>query len=321
VEYHPFQPGCLDAWIRNGDPLDRLEAMRLFVRVVECGSFSAVAREAGVGQPAVSKQIAALEAHLGAPLVLRSSRRITVTQAGQTFYESAVRLVQDLEAAESSVGKGQSSPAGLVRLTAAPVLGRLHVVPLLPRFLERYPDIVVELSASERHVDLIGEGIDLAVRHGPLEDSALTARRVASAHFVTAATPAYFAAHGRPTRPADLDTHACIAYAPRREVRPWRFLAADGSAILHHPKARVRTGDAEQIRAAVLCGLGIAHGPSWLFAPEIASGEVVTVLRRYQPEPQPISLVHPAGRRPTAKVQVLMDYLAQALAKVESLRR
>ena len=204
--------------------MDRFDAIRLFVRVVECGSFSAVAREGGVGQPAVSKQIAALEAHLGVQLLLRSSRRITITQAGQTFYESAIRLVEDLEAAESLVGSRQSSPAGLVRLSTAPALGRLYVVPILPAFLQRFPEISVEISASERHVDLIGEGVDLT------------------------------------------------------------------------------------------------HAPGWLFAPEIASGEVLCVLEGYQPEPMPVSLVHTAGRRPAAKVRALMTFIAEALPRNKYLR-
>ena len=298
--------------------MDRLDALRLFVRVVECGSFSTVARETGVGQPAVSKQIAALEAHLGAQLVLRTSRRITITEAGQAFYDAATRLVDDYEAARSLIGKGQASPSGLVRMTAAPVLGRLYVVPLLPRFFERYPDVSVELSASERHVDLIGEGIDLALRHGPLPDSSLTARQIATASFVTVAAPAYLARHGVPTVPADLDTHACVAFAPMREIRSWRFQAGD-APVLHHGRGRFRTADAEQVRAAVLAGLGITQAPGWLFAPEIASGEVVCVLQAFQPPPMPLHLVHAAGRRPAARVRALMDFIDEALPRNEYL--
>jgi DNA-binding transcriptional LysR family regulator len=294
--------------------MDRLDAIRLFVRVVECGSFSAVGRENGIGQPAVSKQIAALEAHLGAQLVLRTSRKITVTEAGQAFYESATRLVDDFEAARSLVGKGQASPSGLVRLTAAPVLGRLYVMPILPRFFERYPDVSVELSASERHVDLIGEGIDLALRHGPLPDSSLTARQIATASFVTVATPGYFALHGTPGTPAELENHSCIAFAPMREIRSWRY-ENEGGTIAHYPRGRFRTADAEQVRAAVLAGLGIAHTPGWLFASEIASGEVTSVLCKYQPPSLPINLVHAAGRRPAAKVRALMDFIAEALPR------
>lgn len=300
--------------------MDRLEAIRLFVRVVECGSFSAAAREIGLGQPAVSKQISALESYLGASLILRTSRKIHVTEAGQTFYESAIRLVDDFEAAESLVGKGHSSPAGLIRVTAAPVLGRRCVVPLLPRFFEQYPDITIEFSASERHVDMIGEGIDLAIRHGNLEDSGLTARCVAFAPFVTVGSKGYFVATCHPNTPAELESHTCVAYAPRREPRPWRFRAINGSTILHHPRGRFRTSDAEQVRAAVLAGLGMAHAPAWLFAPEIETGEVLQVLSSYAPEPLPISLVHPAGRRQTARLRVLMDFFAHWLPQARGLQ-
>ena len=148
--------------------MDRFDAMRMFVRVVESGSFSAVARETGVGQPSVSKQIAQLEAHLGAQLMRRTSRSMSLTEAGQTFYESAVRLVDDLAAAESLIGRGQTAPSGLVRATIAPVFARLYVVPRLPEFFARYPDISVELLVSERTVNLIEEGVDLAVHNGEL---------------------------------------------------------------------------------------------------------------------------------------------------------
>ncbi|KLU27226.1 LysR family transcriptional regulator, partial [Caballeronia mineralivorans PML1(12)] len=243
--------------------MDRLDAMRLFVRVVERGSFSAVAREVGVGQSAVSKQIAALEAHLGAQLMRRTSRSMTLTDAGHVFYESALRLVDEFDAAESLVGRGQSAPSGLIRVTVAPVFGRLYIVPRLPEFFARYPDISVELTGSGRNINLVEEGVDLAIRNGELADSSMIVRRIA--------TPAYLAVRGAPLTPADLDAHACLIFAPHHEPLPWEF--RDGSrSILHHPRANFRTADAEQIRAAVLADLGLAHGPVWAFAPEIASG-------------------------------------------------
>ncbi|THD64315.1 LysR family transcriptional regulator [Phenylobacterium sp.] len=293
--------------------MDRLDALRLFVRVVESGSFSAAAREAGVGQSAVSKQIAALEARLGAQLVRRTSRSMSLTDAGQGFYESAVRLVDEFEAAESLIGRGQSAPSGLVRVTTAPVFGRLYVVPRLPAFFARYPDISIELSASERAVNLIEEGVDLAIRHGVLADSALIVRKLANAPFATVASPAYLAARGVPATPTELQGHACLIFAPHREVRPWEFRDGAG-VVLHHPAANFRTGDAEQIRAAVLAGLGLSHGPIWLFAPEIASGEVRVVLGAYAPGPLAVSAVHPAGRRLPTKLRVLIDFLAEAFA-------
>jgi LysR family transcriptional regulator for bpeEF and oprC len=294
--------------------MDRFDAMRMFVRVVQSGSFSAVAREAGVGQPSVSKQIARLEAHLGAQLLRRTSRSMTLTEAGQTFYESAVRLVENLEAAESLVGRGQTAPSGLVRVTLAPVFARLYVVPNLPVFLDRYPDISVELLVSERTINLIEEGVDLAIHNGELIDSSLVVRTIATTPVVTVGSPAYLAARGEPQSPSDLEQHSCIIFAPRGEPRPWGLKGKSGP-VVHHPAGRFRTADAEQIRAAVLADLGLAHAPCWLFAPEIASGAVRAVLAAYQPAPLAISTVHPAGRRPPTKVRVFTEFLIEALAR------
>jgi LysR family transcriptional regulator for bpeEF and oprC len=294
--------------------MDRFDAIRMFVRVVESGSFSAVAREAGIGQPSVSKQIAQLEAHLGAQLLRRTSRSMTLTEAGQTFYEAAVRIVESVEAAESLIGRGQIAPSGLVRVTLAPVFARLYVVPHLPAFLDRYPDISVELLVSERTLNLIEEGIDLAIHNGELLDSMLVVRKIATTPIVTVASPAYLAARGEPMSPRDLEQHSCVIFAPRGEPRAWGFSGKFGP-VAHHPSGRFRTADAEQIRAAVLANLGLAHAPGWLFASEIASGAVRTVLTGYQPPPLPISTVHPAGRRLPTKVRVFAEFLVEALGR------
>ena len=298
--------------------MDRLEAMHLFVRVVESGSFSAVARESGLGQPAVSKQIAALESHLGAQLLLRTSRSMTLTDAGQTFYESAVRLLDDLSDAESLVGRGQSAPSGLVRITTAPVFGRLCIVPRLPEFFARYPDIAVELSASAQNVNLLEEGVDLAVRVGDLGDSTLVARKIAVAPFVTVATPAYLERYGTPVMPADLERHAAIIFLHHGEPRTWEFAGTAGP-ILHHPRGGFRTADAEQIRAAALAGLGVSHGPAYMFAPDIASGALQAVLPDHRPAPLLVSAVYPSSRRLPTKVRAVLDFLVDALREDPSL--
>lgn len=292
--------------------MDRFDAMRMFVRVVQSGSFSATAREVGVGQPFVSKQIAQLEAHLGAQLLRRTSRSMTLTEAGQSFYEATVRIIDDLDAAESLVGHGQTAPSGLVRVTVAPVFARLYLVPRLSHFFARYPDISIEMRVTERTVNLIEEGIDLAIHNGPLTDSSLLARAIATTSVTTVATPAYLAARGEPSSPTDLEHHACVVFAPRGEPRPWEFKGKFG-AIVHHPKGRFLTADAEQIRAAVLADLGLAHAPGWMFAQEIASGTVRPVLLEYEPEPLPISAVHPAARRLPTKVRIFTEFIIEAL--------
>jgi LysR family transcriptional regulator for bpeEF and oprC len=298
--------------------MDRMEAISLFVRVVDSGSFSAVARSLGVGQPAVSKQIAALEAHLGAQLLQRTSRSITLTEAGRDFYESGVRLVGELEAAESRVGRGRIAPSGLVRATLAPVFGRLYVVPRLQEFFARYPDVGVDLVVADRVMNLVEEGIDLGVHNGELTDSTLIASKIAQTRVVTVATPAYLKTNGEPAIPADLERHSCITYAPQGTPRVWGFHGRFG-AITHQPKCAFRTNDAEQIRAAVLANMGLAHTPGWLFAAEIASGAVREVLMDYEPAKLAISAVRPGGKFLASKVRVFIDFLAETFADEPSL--
>lgn len=292
--------------------MDRLGAIKLFVRLIELGSFTAVARAEGIGQPAVSKQIYALEQYLGAQLVSRTSRQVVVTDAGQTFYESAKQLVDDFDAAESSVGERQHSPSGLISMSTAPAHGRLCITPLLPEFFRRYPDIEIQMSVSERQVDLIGEGIDLAIRHGQMPDSSITARKLSETPFLLVASPAYLARRRAPARLADLDRHRCIVFAHGRERKPWEF-KVENLSVAYSPQGSFITGDAEQIRAGVLCGLGISQVPPWLLAAEIESGEVEVLLPELQPERLPTYLVHPARRRVPTRVKVLMEYLVTAL--------
>jgi LysR family transcriptional regulator, regulator for bpeEF and oprC len=298
--------------------MDRMGAISLFVRVVDAGSFSAVARTLSVGQPAVSKQIAALEAYLGAQLLQRTSRSLTLTEAGRDFYESGVRLLGDLEAAESRVGRGRIAPSGLVRANVTPVFGRLYVVPRLREFFARYPGVAVELVVTDRLVNLIEEGIDLGIHNGELSDSSLIARKIAQTPIITVATPAYLAAHGEPATPVELEQHACVIYAPQGAPRAWGFAGRFGP-FAHQPKGAFRTNDAEQIRAAVLADLGLAHTPGWLFAAEIASGAVREVLKDYSRPKLAISAVRPNGRFLASKVRVFIDYLAEILAEEPSL--
>jgi LysR family transcriptional regulator for bpeEF and oprC len=299
--------------------MDRLEAMRLFTRVAETGSFSAVARETGIGQPAVSKQIAGLEAHLGVQLLHRTSRSLSLTEAGQNYYEAVVKLLDDMTAAEQSAGLGQTLPTGLLRVTVAAGFGRLRIVPLLPGFHARYPGIVIDLIVSDRFVDLVEEGIDIAIRIGELSDSAMIARRIGISPTVTVAAPAYLARAGRPAAPDDLEQHDRVVFTFQGSPRPWTF-NGPGWRVTHIPKGPVRANDAEHVRAAVLAGIGIAQTPRWLFAEELASGAVLEVLADLPSDTTPIHAVYPAGRRPPGKVRVFIDHLAEAFAADPGLR-
>ena len=289
--------------------MDRLEAIRLFMRVAESGSFSAVAREANIGQPAVSKQVAALEQHLGAQLMHRTSRSLTLTEACQAFYEAGVKLLSDLDAAEALVGAGQSRPSGLLRVTLSAGFGRMHVVPLIPAFHERYPDVEIETLVSDRFVDLVEDGVDLAIRIGDLADSALVARKIAATQRVTVASPAYLDAHGAPAGPYDLDRHSCIAFVFQRQVRSWSFFMGI-ERLEHRPKGILRTNDAEHVRVAALAGLGLAQAPRWLFSSDLSKGRLVEVLGDWPGERTPIHALHPGGRRPPGKLRAFVDFLS-----------
>jgi LysR family transcriptional regulator for bpeEF and oprC len=293
--------------------------MRLFLRVVETASFSKAARAEGIGQPAVSKQIAALEDRLGAQLVNRTSRGLSLTAAGQDFYDSTLRLLAELEETEARIGRGQSAPAGRVRVAISAGIGRLYFVPKLPAFFERYPDVTVDLDVSERHVSLIEDGIDVALRIGHLADSSLIARRVGTTVAATVAAPSYLQHAGEPKTPADLARHDCIAFLFHGEPLPWAFNGPAGP-IAVEPKGKIRTNDAEHLRAAVRTGIGIGHNASWLHAADLASGKLLPLLTEYAPNPAPIHAVCPGGRRIPGRVRVFIDFLAEVCAQDPHLR-
>jgi LysR family transcriptional regulator for bpeEF and oprC len=227
-------------------------------------------------------------------------------------------LVDDLETAVSRVGRGQTAPSGLTRVTVAPVFGRVHVLPRLGEFFARFPDIIVEIVVTDRAVDLVQEGVDVAIHNGPLADSTVVARKIAATPVVTVATPEYLNKHGEPKSPSDLDGRECITFVSGGAARPWRFKGKFGE-IVHQPKGRLRTNDAEQIRAAVLADLGVAHSPGWLFTREIASGDVRRILRKYERDPLSIWAVHPGGRRLATKVRVFIEFLVEVFAAEPSL--
>src|ERR1700740_1666050 len=197
--------------------------MQVFVRVIEKGSFSAVARELGIGQPAVSKQISALEEELGTELIHRASRSIALTESGRDFYESALRILEDFESSTSRIGRGQTAPKGLIRVTVPPTFARLHMVSKLPAFFAAYPDIEIEMAASESPTTIVEDGFDLAIHSGDLPDSNLVARRIAQTAIILVATPQYLSRYGAPESPNDLNRFRSVVFVERGSVQPWRF--------------------------------------------------------------------------------------------------
>ncbi|MGP9810863.1 LysR family transcriptional regulator [Rhodopseudomonas sp. NSM] len=299
--------------------MDRLDAMRMFVRVVESGSFSQAARDLNVSQPTVSKQLAALEARLGTQLLSRNSRALAVTPAGQDYYEATVRILQDIDLVEERILEGQAAPSGLVRVTLSPAFGRMFVIPRLPDFRRRFPDVAIEMEISGRHVDLIEEGMDVAIRIGRLSDSALVARHIGDMRMMTVASAGYLAQHGTPQTVNELHDHQRVSYIYQGDIIGWGF-QVDGLPVTIDGGGAFRTNDAEHVRGAVLAGLGIAHHASWLFTDVVASGEVVRILDQHAPPSFPINAVTAAGRRMPSRVRRFIDFLASICAEEPELK-
>jgi DNA-binding transcriptional LysR family regulator len=296
--------------------MNRWAAMEAFVRVVETGSFSAAARQLHLGQPAVSKMIAQLEERLGVQLLLRSTQGLTPTEAGQNYYERAKRAVDEADEAEIAARGANASLSGELRVGAAVTFARLHVVPRLAAFLAEHPALQVQVILDDQNIDLIESGIDVALRMGSLEDSALIARKIGQSPRRVLATPAYFAKHGEPAVPADLTTHQAIVYDVRGGGTAWMFRKANTETSVS-VTGRVRVTAAEGVRAAVLSGLGLAVASEWMF-PELRSGAVTAVLRDWTLPPMELWAVFPTGRRASAKARAFVTFMEEVLNKDNS---
>ena len=292
--------------------MDKFDAMRVFVRVVEKGTFSAVAKERGIGQPAVSKQISALEDELGAELIHRTPRSMILTEAGRDFYESALRILDDFENATSRIGRAQTAPKGLIRVTVPPTFARLHMVSKLPAFFAAYPDIALEMAASESPTTIVEDGFDLAIHSGDLPDSTLVARKFAQTMVIVVATPQYLTRYGAPESPEDIHRFRSIVLIERGSAQPWSF-GRGPNAKRVIPTGVFRTSDIEQMRMGVLEHLGIAQAPAWLFAAELREGTVLRLLTPFE-RTVPILAVRPASRRMSTRVRVFIEYLEKTFA-------
>jgi len=292
--------------------MDRLATMEAFVLVVDTGSFSAAARRLNVGQPAVSKTIAQLEDRLGVKLLARTTRGLTATEAGLNFYERARRSIDEAEEAELSARTAGSSLTGRLRICAAVTFARIHIIPRLPEFLARHPELEMEVVLDDRNIDLVQEGIDVALRMGRLVDSTLTARRIASSSHAVLATPTYFTRSGEPAKPSDLAGHEAVIYDQRGGGSTWPF-QRDGTQISITLKGRLRVTAAEGLRAAILANAGLAIVSEWMFAPEIADGTVKVVLKDWQLPRMDLWAVFAAGRTATAKARTFAEFVREVM--------
>lgn len=290
--------------------MDRLTAMKMYVRVVETGSFSAVARELNSTQPTVSKNIAELESWLGAKLLNRSTRSLRLTESGADYYERCISILDDIEEAEQVVGLLQTQPRGMVRVSAMVGFGRLHIIPRLSRFFDSYPDIKVEVHLNDRRVDLVEEGIDTAFRMGRLTDSSLVSRILCKSPMLTVATPGYLKRSGIPRHPTELRDHEFIIYTESGKSHDIQY-QENNEPLIIRADGRLLTNSTEGLRTALLAGLGIGRAPKWLVGDLLKDGQLVSVLEDFGMDPIDIHAIYPPGRHLPSKVRCFIDFFAE----------
>jgi len=292
--------------------MDRLNAMETFVTVVEAGSFSGAARRLDIGQPAVSKIIAQLEERLGVRLLLRSTRGLTPTEAGQRFYERARRSIEEADEADRVAQGAGSGLSGPLRICAAVTFARLHILPHLDKFLAEHPKLNIDVVLDDRIIDVLEQGIDVALRMGTLDDSGMTARRIAQSNRVVLGTPAYFSKAGEPCMPADLVHHQAIVYGVGDGSGAWAFRHGD-TEVSVAVSGRIRVNAAEGVRAAVLADMGVAIASEWMFGPELENGSVKRVLEEWKLPPIDLWAVYPTGRMASAKARAFIAFVERVL--------
>ncbi|MHC1479344.1 LysR family transcriptional regulator [Frateuria aurantia] len=300
--------------------MNRFNSMEVLVAVIEAGSFSAAARRLDMGQPAVSKAVAQLEAHLHTRLFIRTTRGLAPTDAAQAYYQHALQALQSSELAEQAARDLGHGLVGRLRISAPVTFARLHIVPVLGAFLAQHPGLEVDVVLDDRPIDLLQEGIDVAIRIGPLADSSMTARPLLSGVRKVIATPAYFARHGMPGHPSELPGHACVIYGQGSGVARAIF-QREGESLELMLHGRLRTNAAEGVRAAVLSDQGLAVVSAWMFAPELAEARVVTALDAWTLPGIDLSAIFPAGRLPGLKARRFIDFLGAVLQRNEVLAR
>ena len=291
--------------------MDHLSAMAVFARVVEMESFSGAARDLGLSKSAVSKRVGRLEDRMGLRLLNRTTRRLSLTEAGAAFYQGCRRVVAEAEAAERAVTRLASAPRGRLKINAPMSFGVRHLAPALPDFMARYPELTVDLALNDRLVDLVEEGFDVAVRVARLEDSSLIARRLAANRLVLCAAPSYLRAHGAPRAVEDLKGHECLLYSYLAAGDVWR-LCGPGGERRQRVTGRLRINNGDALLAVALGGLGVALLPCFICGEDVRAGRLIRVLPEWSgPADTAIAAVYPASRNLSPKVRVFVDFLAE----------
>ncbi|RQR58612.1 LysR family transcriptional regulator [Burkholderia sp. Bp9126] len=298
--------------------MDHLHAMRIFARVAHLGSFTKAAEQLQLPRPTVSNAVQYLEKHLKIRLLQRTTRRVALTAEGTAYYERCVRLLADLDDAETLFEDAGASPRGVIRVDLPERFALNEVIPALPAFHARYPDLRVVISTTDRFVDLVADGIDCAVRVGALSDTSLVARRLGELAQVNCASPAYLARHGTPRSPDDLPEHVAVGYFSSRTGREldWEYADMD-TGEMHAVKMRsiVSVNSSQAYLACCLAGLGMIQAPRDSLDAPLASGALVEVLPEWNAAPLPVSVVFPHGRHLAPRVRIFVDWLAQTIGR------
>ncbi|TWB32106.1 LysR family transcriptional regulator [Nitrospirillum bahiense] len=292
--------------------MDRFEAMRTLVAAVDGGSLSAASRTLNIPLPTVSRRVSDLETMLGSQLVVRTSRKLLLTEAGSAYVASARRVLEELAEAERAASGEYRAPRGELLVTAPIMFGKMHVAPIIHDFLSAYPEVTVRLALTDGVVDLIESHVDVAVRLGNLPDSTLVAKRVGEVRWVTCASPDYIARHGAPSSPEELSNHACIAYEGLKLWRDWTFAGPRGEqTTIIRPRYSVNTADA--IIAGAAAGIGIAYIISYQAADSVRDGVLVPVLSEWAPPPFPVQIVYAPRPHQPLKLKAFLDFVAPRL--------
>lgn len=292
---------------------DDVGAYVTFARVVEQESFTGAADVLGLTKSAVSKQIAKLEESLGVRLLNRTTRKIQITEAGYVFYERCRRIADEVEEARAAVTSLQASPRGLLRISASVSYGMMHLSKILPDFMLRNPDLKVDLSLSDRKIDLLEEGVDVAVRIGRLTDSSLIAKKITTFRSIAAASPAYWDKHGRPEHPTDLSNYNCFKYAYLAQGDRWEFQDSDGNPVFAPIDGMLSANNGDILMKSAERGLGVVWMPSFLFTDQLETGVLEEVLKDWEPEPIGLYTVFPHSRHLPTKTRAFIDFMSEVL--------
>ena len=297
--------------------MDRFQAIRVFAQVAESGSFTAAAAKLGLSATATSRHVADLEARLHTRLLNRTTRRVSLTESGQTFYERSVQLLADLDEAEQEALRAAVVPRGTIKLTTSITFGVRHVGPAIAGFLAAHAEVRFDVSLSDRVVDLVEEGFDLAIRIGAPGSENVVARKLGETRLVPCASPAYLAAHGAPQVPEDLARHNCFTYEYVSPRNLWRFRDPAGGERSVRVKGNLHSNNGDLLAEAAARGAGVVFEPAFIVGPEVRAGRLVPLLQDFEPQATPIYAVYPSRKHLSAKVRLFVDFLVERFSRAQ----